>query len=464
MRHPVSSTLALLLAAGLAALPASAAQAQQSGAAGTPTQAGGGSASADSRSTTGAGDTTASAAGKAQPSGSQKRGSQGGDSQSSDSQSSDSAQSKTEQGGSGEAMDTAGKASGDSAPEQKAVDKAAAGADQRHGFSGLVLGVQPVRINADGDAHLLGRVLLDDGRMALVNFGNLEDLMKDQHSASTSGGQSNRGPVRSGQRIAGTGTLDRQGGEPMLVLEQWRLIGHPASAGRPPMSMHPQVPGRQGMAMSPRRANRPGHMQHPSWVQQPDRRSGMTRGMAEGMRTGDGRMPGRHGMAAAPSGVGDTANNESMTTHMHVMLTGTVLGIGSDGDGDAPAEGNAQSPNQQSQSAQAGKAPRRIRVSGHEGMEVVADLGSSKVARELSLAHGDQVVLYGEAGMEEGEPMLMTHYAAKLVALPRADDAEQQAPASGPQATQSGVNGRPSTAGRWPTRGTPKSVITGDES
>ncbi|NBC15352.1 MAG: hypothetical protein GVY09_18835 [Gammaproteobacteria bacterium] len=457
MRHPVSSTLALLLAAGLAALPASAAQAQaqQSGAAGTPTQAGGGSASADSRSTTGAGDTTASAAGKAQPSGSQKRGSQGGDSQSSDSQSSDSAQSKTEQGGSGEAMDTAGKASGDSAPEQKAVDKAAAGADQRHGFSGLVLGVQPVRINADGDAHLLGRVLLDDGRMALVNFGNLEDLMKDQHSASTSGGQSNRGPVRSGQRIAGTGTLDRQGGEPMLVLEQWRLIGHPASAGRPPMSMHPQVPGRQGMAMSPRRANRPGHMQHPSWAGQP--------GQQAAMSTDGGQMQRRPGMANAPSVSGRGAGDRSMTTDMDLMLTGTVLGIGTDDAGDAQAQ--AAPAGQSQQTAQPQKAPRRIRVSGPQGMEVVADLGSSKVARELSLAQGDQVVLYGEAGMEQGQRVLMTHYVAKLVALPRRGDAGKQGPASGQQATQTGTDGRPTTtAGVWPERGTPRSVITNDGS
>lgn len=445
MRHPVSSTLALLLAAGLAALPASAAQApaQPSATAGAQTQASSGSGNADSRSTMGAGDTKASAAGKGQSSGSR-----GGSS----------TQSKTEQGGSGDGMDTAGGASSDSAPEQQAADEAAASAEQRHSFSGLVLGVQPVRLNADGDARLLGRVLLDDGGMALVDFGNLEDLVRDQRSA---GGRRN-GPVQSGQRVAGTGTLDRQRGEPMLVVEQWQLIGHRRSAGHPPMYTQPQFPGGQGMAMNPDRPNRPGPVPHPSWVQQPDRRFGMNRGMTGGMGSGEGRMPGRHGMATAPSGAGHTADNDSMTTDMDVMLTGTVLGVG--GDGDAPAEGAAQSPSQQGQSAPAGKAPRRIRVSGPEGMEVVADLGSSRVARELSLAHGDQVVLYGEAGMEDGEPMLMTHYAAKLVALPRADDAEQQVPASGPQATQSSADLAPTTAGRWPNRGTPKSVITGDES
>ncbi|MBK1632705.1 hypothetical protein CKO31_18535 [Thiohalocapsa halophila] len=442
MRHPVSSTLALLLAAGLAALPASAAQAQaqQSAAADRPTQASGGSGKAEPQSTADAGDSSASAAGKTQPSGSQGGGS---------------GQSKAEQGGSGDGMDTAGGASGDSASEQKAVDKAAAGADQRHSFSGLVLGVQPVRINADGDAHLLGRVLLDDGRMALVNFGNLKDLMKDQRSAGTSGGQSNRGPVRSGQRIAGTGTLDQQRGEPMLVVEQWRLIGHPASAGRPPMYMHPQVPGRQGMAMSQGRANRPGPMQHPSWAGQP--------GQQAGMSTGAGQMQRRPGMANAPSVSGRGAGDRSMTTDMDLMLTGTVLGVGTDDAGDAQAQEAAEGQSQQT--AQAQKAPRRIRVSGPQGMEVVADLGSSKVARELSLAQGDQVVLYGEAGMEQGQRVLMTHYVAKLVALPRRGDAGKQGPASGKQATQTGTDGRSTTtAGVWPERGTPRSVITNDES
>jgi hypothetical protein len=403
MRHPVSSTLALLLAAGLAGLPASASEspAQQSAAADMQTQASSGSSNADSRPTTGAGNT---------------------------------------------------------APKPQGAGQAAASAGERHSFSGLVLGVQPVRINADGDAHLLGRVLLDDGRLALVNFGNIQDLVQDQRSASAAGGRANRGPLQSGQRITGTGTLDQQRGEPVLVVEQWRLIGHPASAGRPPMYMHPQVPGGQGMSMNPTRPNRPGPVQHPSWVQQRSQQPGMD----QGMTFARGQQQGRPGMAGAPSGSGRAGGGRSMTTDMDVMLTGTVVGVGTQDTGDQEAPDGAQG--QAPQGMESGGAPRRIRVSGPEGMEVVADLGSSEVARELRLAHGDQVVLYGEAGMKQGDPVLMTHYAAKLVALPREDDAGGQAPASGRQGTQSGANGRPTTVGRWPERGTPKSVITGDDS
>lgn len=445
MRHPVSSTLALLLAAGLAGLPASASEApaQQSAAAGARTQSSGGNGSAEMQSTTDLDDSGASAAGNTQSSGSQSSGLEQG---------------QTNQAGSVEGFDMAGAASGDTASRPQGAGQAAASAGERHSFSGLVLGVQPVRINADGDAHLLGRVLLDDGRLALVNFGNVQDLVQDQRSASAAGGRANRGPLQSGQRITGTGTLAQQRGEPMLVVEQWRLIGHPASAGRPPMYMHPQVPGGQGMSMNPSRPNRPGPMQHPSWVQQ----HGQQPGMDQGMTFARGQQQGRPGMAGAPSGSGRAGGGRSMTTDMDVMLTGTVVGVGTQDTGDQEAPDGAQG--QAPQGMESGGAPRRIRVSGPEGMEVVADLGSSEVARELSLTHGDQVVLYGEAGMKQGDPVLMTHYAAKLVALPREDDAGGQAPASGRQATQSGADGRPTTVGRWPERGTPKSVITGDES
>jgi putative component of toxin-antitoxin plasmid stabilization module len=331
MRHPVSSTLALLLAAGLTAVPAGAAP-----------------SSAEDREQRQAG-SDASHAGAGQ----------------------------------------------------------SAKADAQDRFSGLVVGVRPSRINADGDTRLLGRMLLDDGRLALVNFGDVEQVR--------SGVSTKRPAIRNGQRIAGTGRLERLRGEPMLVVEQWRLIGHPSATGHPPMLMHSQVFGHHGMAMNPSRPSRPGSMRHPSWVQQP-----------------------RDGVA----------------TDMDVMLTGTVLGVGTDDGDDA---GNKP----EQRAGQPADVPRQIRVSGPNGLEVTADLGPSDAAHELHLADGDQVVLYGDAGMQDGRPILMAEFAAKLVALPRAeDDTDGQAKPDNPDTKGRGE----STSAANENQQTPRSRMTGGAS
>ncbi|WP_295878519.1 hypothetical protein [uncultured Thiohalocapsa sp.] len=358
------------------------------------------------------------------------------------------------------------------APGERPHTERSAQQGEHRSFSGLVMHLRAVRVDAGGEPRLLGRVLLDNGHRVLADFGTMSaqaDAGKDR---------ADRPQVQPGQRIAGTASLERRGGPPRLVVEQWRLVGHRSDAGHPVMFGHPQVPGHQGMAMNPSRPNRPGPVQHPSWVQQPGMGSGpeMSRGGRPTVPASDGRAlsrgltgdmsrhtapgmgPGMMSARPDPSGrrsaadrqgtAGDAASAGSRGTDMKVMLTGTVVSIGGDGTEQAPDKpGNVQ----ESAEQQPG-APRRIGVATPGGREVLADLGRSQAARALSLERGDQVVLYGNAGMDDGRPVLMTHYAAKLVTLPRTHGQDQ---GDGESASATETD---------PRRNTPRARITGSSS
>jgi len=138
------------------------------------------------------------------------------------------------------------------APGERPHTERSAQQGEHRSFSGLVMHLRAVRVDAGGEPRLLGRVLLDNGHRVLADFGTMSaqaDAGKDR---------ADRPQVQPGQRIAGTASLERRGGPPRLVVEQWRLVGHRSDAGHPVMFGHPQVPGHQGMAMNPSRPNRPG--------------------------------------------------------------------------------------------------------------------------------------------------------------------------------------------------------------
>jgi hypothetical protein len=407
MRHPIASSSTLLLAAGLFALPA---VAQQTGATDQGQQPAG-----------------EQAGGELPPRG-------------------------------GQASAQPGQA--DTGPAQQQGQDDARG-EQR--FNGVVLKVEPVQTEQDRTPRLFGQVLLDDGRMTLMDFGTLEDM-----------GQ-RRAPVHDGAWITATGSMRERDGGTVLVVSSYEVEQQPAyrpggrpmapgmaSQGRPqdrgqgsqmgPGQMGPGMmgPGRMGPGMMGPGPVGPGQM-GPGQMRPGQMGPGMDRGQIQARQGGPGGM-GAGGMAGSQSQAGGPQHSPGA---FDMLLTGTILdtGTGATRQGSAAAQtaATAQAGQQASQqTAGPDSGTRRITVAGPSGREITADLGQSKVAQELSLAKGDYVVLYGEPGMEQDKPVLMTHFAAKLVALPR--HAEAAMPGGAPGARAPAGGGSSAQDGQAPDR------------
>lgn len=248
---------------------------------------------------------------------------------------------------------------------------------QRVNLKGTIEGYRPLQLSGEQHKHVVAKVRLDNGRMAVLDLGAIENLSNQQTQ------------LRKGQRVEASGMPGRINRLPVIVVD--RFVGDGKVTIIAPVAAVASQQARQ-------------RQQQQSQQRFTSSRDIQPRHHAQRMRSAD---PDRRPDPLRRGSRQQAQRQQQSSQRGMVTVTGRLTDLR-----DVNLSGISDS-------------HRLVKLQTRSGQTVIADLGRKRQLQDISLDQGEVVMVQGRLGRINGKPVVFADVIGDLARIDRGSQQQQ---------------------------------------